>query len=132
SGLKCHVTVGGPHITMLREQIAQTPALFSLIDSAVIFDGEVPLLRLAETLGGAFNSQDSLEHIPNLIYRQQDGKIRVTQRKEPEKIQNLPLPDFDGLPLDRYLAPHLVLPLMTARGCYFGKCAFCNVGYGEA
>ncbi len=21
---------------------------------------------------------------------------------------------------------------MTARGCYFGKCAFCNVGYGEA
>jgi radical SAM superfamily enzyme YgiQ (UPF0313 family) len=21
--------------------------------------------------------------------------------------------------------------LLTARGCYFGKCAFCNVGYGE-
>ena len=25
-----------------------------------------------------------------------------------------------------------MLPLLTARGCYFGKCAFCNVGYGEA
>jgi anaerobic magnesium-protoporphyrin IX monomethyl ester cyclase len=44
----------------------------------------------------------------------------------------LPLPDFDGLLLDRYLAPELALPLLTARGCYFGKCAFCNVGYGEA
>ena len=32
----------------------------------------------------------------------------------------------------KYLAPYLALPLLTARGCYFGKCAFCNVGYGEA
>jgi hypothetical protein len=41
-----------------------------------------------------------------------------------------PPPDFDGLPLDRYLAPDLVLPLITAHGCYHGRCAFCNVGYG--
>lgn len=127
SGIKTHVVVGGPHVTMLREQIAKTPAIFTLIDSAVIFDGEVPLLRLAEAL----ESGGNLDDVPNLIYHQ-GGEIRVTQRKEPEKIGNLPLPDFDGLPLDRYLAPHLVLPLMTARGCYFGKCAFCNVGYGEA
>jgi radical SAM superfamily enzyme YgiQ (UPF0313 family) len=40
------------------------------------------------------------------------------------------LPDFDGLPLDRYLAPDLVLPLITAHGCYHGQCAFCSVGYG--
>jgi anaerobic magnesium-protoporphyrin IX monomethyl ester cyclase len=135
SGLQCHVTVGGPHVTMLREQIARTPALFELIDSAVVFDGEVPLLRLVEALEG----HGDLNAVPNLIYyeREQSGQrtkaqIHVTQRKEPEKIENLPLPDFTGLPLDRYLAPHLVLPLMTARGCYFGKCAFCNVGYGEA
>jgi anaerobic magnesium-protoporphyrin IX monomethyl ester cyclase len=127
SGLKCHVTVGGPHVSMLREQIAKTPTIFQLIDSAVIFDGEVPLLRLAEALDG----RGELDDVPNLIYRK-DDQIRVTARKVPEKISNLPLPDFDGLPLDRYLAPHLVLPLMTARGCYFGKCAFCNVGYGEA
>jgi radical SAM superfamily enzyme YgiQ (UPF0313 family) len=134
SGLNIHVTVGGPHITMLREQIAKTPALFTLIDSVVVFDGEVPLLRLVEALERGGN----LEDVPNLIYLRRsqkgtdNGQIRVTARKEPEKIENLPLPDFDGLPLDRYLAPHLVLPLMTARGCYFGKCAFCNVGYGEA
>lgn len=129
SGLRCHVTIGGPHVTMLREQIAKTPALFQLIDSAVIFDGEVPLLRLVEALDG----QGNLDAVPNLIYSTggKNGQIRVTQRKEPEKISDLPLPDFDGLPLDRYLAPRLVLPLLTARGCYFGKCAFCNVGYGE-
>ena len=124
-GLPCHVTVGGPHITMLRERLS--PALFQLIDSAVVFDGEVPLLRLCEALAG----DGDLGGVPNLIYR--DGtSIRVTERKKPEKIGGLPLPDFEGLPLDRYLTPRLALPLLTARGCYYGKCAFCNVGYGES
>src|SRR5688572_21760214 len=126
-GLPCHVTVGGPHITMLRERLARTPAIFQLIDSAVVFDGEVPLLRLCQALEG----DGDLSAVPNLVYRDH-ATIRVTQRKPPEKIGGLPLPDFDGLPLDRYLAPRLALPLLTARGCYYGKCAFCNVGYGEA
>lgn len=126
AGLTCHVTVGGPHISMLRAQLPDVPGLFQLIDSAVVFDGEQPLLQLARAVAQG----DSLETVPNLIHR--DGaQIRVNARKEPEKIANLPLPDFDGLPLDRYLAPELALPLLTARGCYFGKCAFCNVGYGE-
>ena len=132
AGLDCHVVVGGPHISMLREQIAQVPRVFELFDSAVVFDGEVPLLRLVEALEG----DGDLSNVPNLIYNRawrdgRIGEIEVTQRKEPEKIADVPLPDFDGLPLERYLAPHLALPLLTARGCYFGKCAFCNVGYGE-
>ena len=120
------MTVGGPHISMLRDELAKVPAIFSLFDSAVVFDGEVPLLNLAQALEG----DGDLSQVPNLVYRD-GGTIRVTERKVPEKINDLPLPDFDGLPLDKYLAPYLALPLLTARGCYFGKCAFCNVGYGE-
>ncbi|MBN1967211.1 MAG: hypothetical protein JW910_21335 [Anaerolineae bacterium] len=128
AGLDCHVTVGGPHISMLRDELPGVPAIFRLFDSAVVFDGEVPLLQLVEAVAAG---ESDLSHIPNLIY--QDGEtIRVNARKPQEKIQDLPLPDFDGLPLGSYLAPRLVLPLLTARGCYFGKCAFCNVGYGEA
>ena len=127
AGLHCHITIGGPHISMLREELPKTPAIFQLIDSAVIFDGERSLAQLAEAVA---NGGD-LEQIPNLVYRS-GAEIRTTSRKEPEKIANLPLPDFSDLPLDRYLAPRLALPLLTARGCYFGKCAFCNVGYGEA
>lgn len=127
AGLTCHISIGGPHISMLREELPKAPQIFQLIDSAVVFDGEVPLLQLAEAV---VDGRD-LDHIPNLVYRDGDA-ICVNARKEPEKITNLPLPDFDGLPLDRYLAPRLALPLLTARGCYFGKCAFCNVGYGEA
>lgn len=128
AGLSCHVTVGGPHISMLRDEFSRVPSIFKLIDSAIMFDGEVPLLRLVEALDA---EDGDLSQVPNLIYRDGDN-IRVTARKVPEKIDALPLPDFDGLPLGKYLAPDLVLPLLTARGCYFGKCAFCNVGYGEA
>jgi hypothetical protein len=126
-GLPCHVTVGGPHVTMLRDRLLRSPALFGLIDSAVVFDGEVPLLRLIEAVAHG----TPLDAVPNLI-AVFDGAVRATARKTPERIGALPLPDFAGLPLDRYLAPQLTLPLMTARGCYYGKCAFCNVGYGEA
>jgi hypothetical protein len=41
AGLPCHVVVGGPHITMLRDELPKAPAIFSLFDSAVVFDGEL-------------------------------------------------------------------------------------------
>ena len=125
SGLNCHVTVGGPHISMLREQIPQVPSLFNLIDSAIVFDGEISLLRLAEAL----DSHHSLANVPNLIYKT-DDKIRLNaiclQGAKRERMA----PDFSGLDLKRYLVPEPVLPLMTAQGCYHGLCGFCNVGYG--
>jgi radical SAM superfamily enzyme YgiQ (UPF0313 family) len=137
SGLKCHITIGGPHVSMLREQIPRAPLLFDhLIDSAVIFDGETPLLRLVEALNGKCD----IHQVPNLIHRT-NGKIHVNASETPTDLLLNPtakshdssknvLPDFDGLPLDRYLAPDLILPLITAHGCYHGLCAFCNVGYG--
>jgi anaerobic magnesium-protoporphyrin IX monomethyl ester cyclase len=125
AGLSCHVTIGGPHISMLREQLPRVAGVFDLIDSAVIFDGEEPLLKLAEALDG----DGDLSTVPSLIYRDGD-QMRATAYEQPEKVAELPMPDFDGLPVGRYLAPAPALPLLSARGCYHGKCAFCNVGYG--
>ncbi len=34
-------------------------------------------------------------------------------------------PDYDGLPLDDYLAPGLILPYAASSGCYWNKCSFC-------
>jgi hypothetical protein len=126
-----HVTVGGPHISMLRDQLLKVPAMFQCFDSAIAFDGEIPLLRLAETLDK--DPHGDLSQVPNLIYK--DGEqVRSTITQETIcKVMEDPFlrpPDFEGLPLDRYLAPKLVLPLLTSRGCYHGRCAFCNVGYG--
>jgi len=32
---------------------------------------------------------------------------------------------FDGLPLDKYLAPGIVLPYSASTGCYWRRCSFC-------
>ncbi len=143
AGLGCHITVGGPHITMLREQLPQAPALFDLFDSAVLFDGEEPLLRLAEAL----DADGDLTQVPNLVWREEPSPMAggcASTAPTPPLLttatsvvrrggRGVRPPDFDGLPLDRYLAPDLVLPLITAHGCYHGRCAFCNaaaLGYG--
>lgn len=135
AGLRFHITAGGPHISMLREQIPNVPALFDLFDSFVVFDGEIPLLRLVEALESHADLASSLAKVPNLVYRQPGSSQVYVNPSSPldqtRQIQDSITPDFDGLPLERYLAPDLVLPLITAHGCYFGKCAFCNVGYGE-
>lgn len=143
SGLKTHVTVGGPHITMLREQLPRAPQVFSLIDSAVVGAGEVALLRLAQAIEAGGQDGADLRSVPNLIYREENEQQRwLVHVNEPDHSfdhrrvgadKDAPqdeLPDFDGLDFERYLAPERVLPLMTAHGCYHGKCAFCNVGYG--
>ncbi len=138
-----HVTVGGPHITMLRESLMTTPQIFQAFDSAVIGEGEIPLAKLVD----AITEGGDLASVPNLVYRNpatgqvcMGPKDPLVGHSEPVKVVggNVPvkvdpledLPDFDGLPLEKYLAPGLILPLLTADGCYHGKCAFCNVGYG--
>jgi anaerobic magnesium-protoporphyrin IX monomethyl ester cyclase len=131
AGLNCHITAGGPHITMLREQLPSVPALFDLFDSFVVFDGELPLLRLVEFLEG----NGDLSSVPNLIYRQ-PGSLEIRSTPvlpvgEVRQVQQSILPDYDGLPLERYLVPEPILPVASAHGCYHGKCGFCNVGYGN-
>ena len=34
-------------------------------------------------------------------------------------------PDLTGLPLDKYLAPGLILPYSASTGCYWNRCSFC-------
>ncbi len=124
---KGHITVGGPHITMLREQIMLVPEILDVFDSAVVFEGEEPLRILAEQLE---KDTPDFSIVPNLLYKDNE-RVLQTAYIAPIPMMDLPDPDFAGLPLELYLAPEPVLPLMTARGCYHGKCAFCNVGYGE-
>ena len=42
----------------------------------------------------------------------------------------LPPPDFDGLPLEKYFVPTKILPYLATRGCYWGRCEFCDHGEG--
>lgn len=120
-----HVCVGGQSISRWEDVLPQTESLFHLFDSAIVREGEIPLLSLVTAL----EEGKSLGTVPNLIYRD-DGHIRANPLTEMVDINSLPVPAFDGLPLDLYLMPKLMLPLYTCRGCYWKKCAFCDHQYG--
>ncbi len=115
-----HVTIGGSIFTRLVDNIRRCPTLFDLADDIVVFEGETALLELVNQLAG----KKDYRKVPNLIYRQ-NGKIIVNQPFYSENVNQLPAPNYDGFPLDRYLSPEPVLPVQFSRGCYYKDCAFC-------
>jgi anaerobic magnesium-protoporphyrin IX monomethyl ester cyclase len=121
-----HVVVGGNVITRLQEDLAKQERFFTdVFDSAILYEGEHALLWLIEALHG----ERAISSVPNLIYRDDSGLHRNPEVYT-EKTTALPLPDFDGLPLDRYFVPELIIPYLATRGCYWGRCTFCDHGQG--
>ena len=120
-----HVTIGGNTVTRLRDALPDTPNLFALFDSAVVYEGETAFLQLVEAVGAGRD----LAGIPNLIYRDGAG-IHTSPLTYAEDMAALPPPDFHGLPLEKYFVPDRILPYLATRGCYWGRCEFCDHGEG--
>ncbi len=72
----------------------------------------------------AWPAQD-FSQIGGLACRE-DGRINQHQHALPLNLSQLPPPDFSDYSLDEYIAPEPVLPIITSRGCYWGKCTFCS------
>ena len=119
-----HVTIGGNTVTRLRDVLPQSP-LFAYFDSAVVYEGETAFLQLIEAVG----AKRDLSQIPNTIYKDAAG-IHVSPASYAEDMAALPPPDFDGLPLEKYFVPTKILPYLATRGCYWGRCEFCDHGEG--
>ena len=121
---KIHVTIGGNTVTRLRDALPQSP-LFQYFDSAVVYEGETAFLQLVEAVG----VKRSLAEVPNTIYKDEAG-VHTSLTSYAEDMHQLPPPDFDGLPLEKYFVPMKVLPYLATRGCYWGRCEFCDHGEG--
>jgi hypothetical protein len=127
---EAHLVAGGPAITqvLLRLQGLALARALGAFDSAVVFEGEHTLLALCRALADARGTARGLHRIPNLVLRDPLLGARILPGPPAVDLRTLPAPDFDGLPLDRYLSPHLLLPYDPTRGCYWGRCAFCHYG----
>ncbi len=120
-----HITIGGNTVTRFRDVLPDTPKLFALFDSAIVYEGETALLRLMDAVANG----TELSHVPNLMFRDETG-IHVNAETFAENMGALPPPDFDGLPLEKYFVPEPILPYLATRGCYWGRCEFCDHGEG--
>lgn len=121
-----HINIGGSVFTRLINEINRNKELFSVFDSVIVHEGETALLSLIKHLSDEIDIKD----IPNIIYKK-GLEIKVNEISSGgEDVNSLPTPCFDGLPLDLYFSPELVLPVLSSRGCYWKRCTFCDHGYG--
>lgn len=103
---------------------------FNFIDYMITGDGSVPLFKLIQHLEGKIG----IDEVPNLSYRD-NGRIH-TNHFEVYPIDDMPVPDFSGLPLNLYDAVYNIrrsgamLPYQITRGCA-NKCSFCNFRYAN-
>ena len=117
-----HITLGGPIFSVNAGQLIGHPEFFDdFCHSVVTFEGEEPMHRLLSAL----KAGDSLYTVPNLVHL--DGREVVQNKERVElRFEELPNPVFDGLPMDKYLSPYPIIPVLQSRGCYWGKCTFCT------
>jgi len=115
-----HIALGGAYPTLIAHSIEKSPELFKVFDSFAVSEGEVATLGLAR----AVESGNKISEVPGIFYLDGDKVVR-TSLPVMEDADVLPAPDFDGLPLDKYLSPEPVLPVFSSRGCYWRRCTFC-------
>ncbi|MFT5049114.1 MAG: anaerobic magnesium-protoporphyrin IX monomethyl ester cyclase [Chlamydiales bacterium] len=121
---ECHITMGGGLLAYVGKKLAGRDEIWDVIDSFAMLEGEGPLLGVVRAVDEGLTD---LTHIPNLIWRAEGGEVQFNPHAEPLNIHDLPTPDFEGFPLDKYFSPELMLPLAATRGCYWGKCVFCTL-----
>lgn len=122
----CHVTAGGGFLAYIGRKLMSAPGMDACLDSLVFHEGEAPMLALCEALrdGRALDGVGSLTW-----FDRTSGTARAVENPSghPIRLDAAPAPDFDGLPLELYLSPEIVVPYDVNRGCYYGECTFCTL-----
>jgi len=121
-----YVVLGGPFLSAFLDMHWRLKDVFDFADSVIAFDGETALASLIECV----EKEKDFLTVPNLIFREGE-RIKHSSTFYRDDMNALPTPNFDGLPLKLYFSPILVLPVQTARGCYWARCAFCPNSTGK-
>jgi hypothetical protein len=120
-GSHSRIVLGGPALSLLGDAeltclLEHNPA----VDCIVRFDGEGPLHALAEQMAAGEWAPERVPAASSLY------------RSTPYHIAPAPGPSLDTLPTPLYSdallarAPQARLGVLQARGCYWGKCDYCD------
>ena len=115
-GFKGKVVVGGSDITYFSKKYLK---MFSFLDYEIYQEGEIAIVKLMKYLSGVIKS---INKVPNLIYIENNNIIK-NKKEYQEEFTDL-IPDFEGLPLQKYITH--ALPIQASRGCSWGKCTYCK------
>lgn len=89
-----------------------------VIDFIITGEGEQALTQF-------LTHPDAPEDVPGLCWRS-EGEPRTNSQAYERKLDVLGHPDFSDLDFGAYHTPSPVIPILTSRGCYWRRCAFCT------
>jgi radical SAM superfamily enzyme YgiQ (UPF0313 family) len=134
------VVLGGGYVNTELRRVSDA-RVFDHIDFITLDDGERPLLSLVEHLAAV---RAGAREVPPLFrtFVRARGRVvfETTDRVGDFAPRDTGTPSYDGLPLERYVSLFEMLnpmhrlwsdgrwnKLTVAHGCYWKKCAFCDV-----
>ncbi|MBD3361738.1 radical SAM protein [Candidatus Woesearchaeota archaeon] len=92
-----------------------------MMDYLITGEGENSFTELIK----AIKEKKELDNVPGLIYVK-DNELKINAPKLIDNLDEIPFPDYSWLNPREYFTPKPVLPILTSRGCYWRKCAFCT------
>ncbi len=123
-----HITLGGNYIYKIREDLRKIPEFFELFcDSLQIGDGEISIVSLCEYIEGKREKKD----VFSFVYKDEEGKILYTGDAPLLNMDEIEFPSFDGYDFSAYFSADIVMPVQLSKGCYWGKCTFCDFYTGQ-
>lgn len=124
------IILGGNYATQIYEDMLKHEDIFTdYIDYLVIGDAETALVDLCSYLDG----NGRIEDVENLSYFSSEEKKVVSTHFTCKHIDlnEVAYPDFSDYDFSEYLTPEPVFPVQLSKGCYWGKCSFCDYAYGQ-
>ena len=125
---KAKIALGGNYIFKIEADLKKNPSLFEdYCDYLTIGDGETAIIELAEYIAG----KRTVENVHSLVYRNNKGEICTNEKAPRLNLDSVAYPDFDTYDFSKYLSPETVIPVQLGKGCYWGKCTFCDFYTGQ-
>jgi len=123
-----YTVLGGPGITQLWKygrNAGAAKAVLDEVDLLVVGDGEAALVDILD----AAEAQTSFQGIPNVV---DQSNVSQPLNFRYVSLESLPPPAVEDLPLSSYLSPEPFVHYAPTRGCYWGRCTFCDYGPSQA
>ncbi len=122
------IAIGGNFIYKIEEDLKKNPRIFDeYCDYLSIGDGETAVVELADYIAG----KRSIEDVHSLVYRDENFIVHTNERAPCLKLDEVAYPDFDSYDFSKYFSPETVIPVQLGKGCYWGKCTFCDFYTGQ-
>ena len=122
-----HINIGGNFFGRIKDELKKHKEFFELFaDSVTVEEGEGPIVEVAKFV----NDIIPIEKVPNLLYYK-NNKVFENEKMNPVKLDDMANMDLSDYDFSKYFAPEIVLPYQSSRGCYWGKCSFCDQDFGQ-